>query len=181
MVIMANIPAKIFKDAINPYRGEFLGGTLWSRLVSFFRSQLKLDGKFDFSKVERFEIQERYPLDRFINARSTVKIDKKTSKLHAEILYDHHPEFKKVKYIDGYMLTVIGIFPNLKKKTAQTTSLTSSVFKMTEPLTPLLVELNLPPKAKDYMLCLKLDACINGVPTNTRTTTPLCVIDSGKI
>jgi hypothetical protein len=181
MVVMANVPAKIFKDAIDPYRGKFLGGTLWSRLVSFFRKQLKTEGKFDFTKLNRFEIREENPLDSFIDARATVRLDKKTSKLKVEISYDRHPKFKKVKDINGYVLTVIGIFPDLKKKTAQTSSVESKVLKMTGSPTPLLVELNLPPKAKEYMMCLKLEAYINTMPSNTRTTTALCVIDAGKI
>jgi hypothetical protein len=181
MVVMANVPAKIVKDAIDPYRGDFLGGTLWSRLVSFFRRQLKTEGQFDFSKLKRFEIHEGYPLDSFINTQSTVSVNKKMWKLSVEVRYDHHPKFKKVKNIDGYVLTVIGIFPDMKKKAAQTSTVASKVFKMTGPLSPFLVELNLPPKVKNYILCLKLEAYINGSPSNTRTTTALCVIDSGEI
>jgi hypothetical protein len=181
MIVMANIPAKIFKDAIDPYRAPFLGGTLWSRLVSFFRKQLKTEGKFDFSKLKHFEIQERYPLDSFINVHSTVSANKKTAKLKVEVRYDHHPKFKKVKNIDGYVLTVIGIFPDLKKKTAQTSSVASKVFRITGPLSRFLAELNLPPKTKEYIVCLKLEAYIRDKPSNTYTTMALCVIDSGKM
>jgi hypothetical protein len=181
MIVMANIPAKIFKDAVDPYRGQFLGGTLWSRLVSFFRKQLKTEGKFDFSKLKHFEIQERHPLDSFINVHSTVSANKKTAKLKVEVRYDHHPKFKKVKNIDGYVLTVIGMFPDLKKKTAQTSSVASKVFRITGPLSPFLAELNLPPKTKEYTVCLKLEAYIRDKPSNTYTTTALCVIDSGKM
>jgi hypothetical protein len=181
MTVMANVPAKIFKDAIDPYRGQFVGGTLWSRLVSFFRKQIKTEGTFDFSKLKRFEIHERYPLDSFISAHSTVSTNKKKSKLEVEIRYNHHPQFKKVKYIDGYALTVIGIFPGLKKTPAQTSSVASKVFKMTGPISPFVAELNLPPKAKTYILCLKLEAYIKDRPSNTCTTTALCVIDSGKM
>jgi hypothetical protein len=181
MVLMANVPAKIFKDAIDPYRGGISGGTLWPRLVSLFRKQLKTDGKFDFSKVKRFEIEEPHPLARFINAQCTARLNKKTSKLALEIVYDRHPKFTSVKDIDGYMLTVIGIFPDLKKKTAQTFAQASKVFKLTGSLTSLLVKLNVPPKVKDYMVCLKLEGCINGIPANMRTATALGVIDAGRI
>jgi hypothetical protein len=38
---LSNVFAKLIKDALDPYRANFKDGTLWRRLVSHFRQQLK--------------------------------------------------------------------------------------------------------------------------------------------
>ena len=140
-----------------------------------------MDGKFDFTKLAPFDIYDDYRLHRFFSARSTVTLDKKKSKLHVEVRYDVHPTFTKVKASDGYRLTVIGVFPDLKKKTAHTIDVASPVRKLVGGVTPFITQLDIPSKAKEYVLCLKVEACINGVVSNTRTTTALCVINGGTL
>ncbi len=54
-----------------------------------------------------------------------------------------------------------------KKKTATTTDVASAVRKLSGSITPLaLEELDIPPKAKEYVICLKLQGCIKGVVSN---------------
>lgn len=110
-LLRANVPAKIFKDAIDPYRGELTGGMLWQRLVSMFRKELKEHGACDFAKMERFEIHADYPFKRFLHVEPTIKFEKKKSILKVDLRYDSHPRFVKAKSVSGYRLTVLAYFP----------------------------------------------------------------------
>jgi len=180
-LISANVPAKIFKDAIDPYRGELMGGQLWQRLLSMFRKQLKEHGAFDFSKLPQFEIHTGYPFQRFLDVQPFIKSGKKKSVLDIRIAYDHHPGFTKTKYIDGYRLTVLGIFPDLKKKNAKTASVTSKTLELTGTLSPLITQLIVPFKATCYIICVKIEGCTQGVVSSTRTTQGMSVVGAGQI
>lgn len=153
-LISANIPAKIFKDAIDPYRRTVTGGTLWRRLVSMFLKQLKNTGAIDFGKIGRFEIHADHPFDRFLFIQPTIKVAKEKPLLHVHIEYDHHPRFK-VKGINGYRFTVIGMFPDLKKRTAKTIAVESNTIGLSGIIKPLDVQLEIPAKAKIAALASK--------------------------
>src|SRR5690606_2137514 len=58
----ANAAARLFKDAIDPYRKGLIDTTLWHRLVAIFRRQQTVLGEVDFSKLEDFEFHTRYTL-----------------------------------------------------------------------------------------------------------------------
>jgi hypothetical protein len=180
-LVTANIPAKIFKDAIDPYRGILMGGTLWSRLVSMFRKQINDQGAFDFTKIGLFEIHKNYPFSRLLQVQPTIMADKKKSRLHVEIQYDHHPRFNRIKSIDAYQLTVIGIFPDVQKKMANTSASSSKMIRLTEAVSPFQTQLDIPKKAKCFVICIKIDGCEKGVITNAPSTMGLCAIASGII
>jgi hypothetical protein len=181
MIASANVPAKIFKDAIDPYRDDVPGGQLWQRLVSLFRRQLNDNGKFDFSRMNGFEIHDAHPVERILSLQPTVTADKKKCFLHVTIIYDRHPNFAKVKDIDGYKFTLIAIYPDLKNKTATTVSTESKIISLADPITPLTSKLQIPAKAHTFIVCIKIEACINDRMTKTITTTGLCVIGGGAV
>jgi hypothetical protein len=180
-LLSANIPAKIFKDAIDPYRDVLKGGLLWQRLISMFRKQLQNHGSFDFSDIEPFEIHTDYSLERFLIPRPRITFDQKQSVLHVNMSYDKHPRFSRSSFIDGYMLSVIGIFPDLKKKTAKSVVVNSPIRPLTGKVAPLRVQLVVPPKAKSYVVCLKIEGCMKEVVNNTAATQGLRVIGAGAI
>jgi len=180
VLVSANIPAKIFKDAIDPYRSNIMGGTLWRRLVSMFRKQLKDPGSIDFGKIGRFEIHADYPFERFLFVQPTIKVAKEKPLLHVHVGYDHHPRFR-VNGINGYRFTVIGIFPDLKKQTARTMAIESNVISLSGIIKPLDVQLEIPAKAKSFIVCIRIEGCIGNSVSDTRTTSGLCVFGSGEI
>src|SRR5688500_14469423 len=53
-LVKSNVPAKIIKDAINPYRRDFYHGPLWQKLVSLTNDQYGKHATFDFSKFKPF-------------------------------------------------------------------------------------------------------------------------------
>jgi hypothetical protein len=177
----ANVPAKIIKDAIDPYRSDFTGGLLWQRLVSIFRKQLRDHGSIDFGKIKPFEIHDDYRFERFLILQSIIKFNSKKSVVHVDIRYDHHPTFKRSSSIDGYRLSVIGIFPDLMKKVATTAAVESEIMRLTGAVTPLSVELDVPVNAESFIVCVKIDGCSKGVVSNTRTTKGLRVVGAGAL
>lgn len=179
-LVSANVPAKIFKNAIDPYRSNIMGGTLWQRLVSMFRKQLKDFGSIDFAKIERFEVHADYPFDRFLLLQPTITFEKKNYILHVNMEYDHHPKFK-VKDIDGYRFTVITIFPDLEKKTAKTVAVQSNVIGLSKNISPLQLQLKVPAKAKSFIVCVRIEGYVRDEVSSTRTTNGLCVFGSGVI
>ncbi len=178
-LLSANVPAKIFKDAIDPYRG-FMGGLLWQRLVSMFRKQIKDFGSIDFGKIDRFEVHHDYPFERLLHIQPSINLEKKKSLLHVQVAFSNHPKFK-ARSIDGYTFTVIGIFPDLKNKTAKTLSVVSNIMRLDGDITPLDLKLDVPTKAKNFIVCIKVEGCIKGVVSDTRSTNGLCVIGSGVV
>jgi hypothetical protein len=182
ILLNANIPAKLIKDAIDPYRSDVMkGGSLWPRLVSLFRKQFKETGTFDFSKLDRFEIHADHPFARLLHVEPKITVDQKKSILHVDINYVNHPNFRKVKDVDGYQLTVIVIFPNLKKNNAETDASTSKIFPLSDKVVPFQTKLTIPEKARTFVVCVGIESCVRGKVNHFRATSGLTVISTGQI
>jgi len=113
-LLKANKPAKILNDAIARYREDFRGGFLWQRIVSMFKKQLKKKGRFDFGQLSEFEVHEKLPLTRIFNPDVKISIDETKGVLILSVSSDNQPTFGG-RYIDGYRLRAIAIFPDEKK------------------------------------------------------------------
>jgi hypothetical protein len=171
----ANVPAKIFKDAIEPYRDCLRDGTLWQRLLSCFRKQQKEQGAPDFQALKGLDIHARYPLGRFFEIHPTIRINSKKARLEVDFHYNA-PAFKKSKNIDGYKLTVIGIFPDLKKRSAKTVSVASGIIQLKDGITEFHAGLNIPGRAKTCVVCVKIEGCTQQETANTQATQGLRVL-----
>lgn len=156
-LIAANRPARMIKAALDPYCENFKCGQLWQRLVSIFRIQLKERGLTDLTALEGFEIHKEYPLARFMQIKTAATIDREHSKLRITLTYEAPPLFKKARYIDGYQLSVIVIYPDMKAGIASTAMAMSPVTELKSKIRELHFELPLPPGVDEYVLCLKLE------------------------
>ncbi|HTE30055.1 MAG TPA: hypothetical protein VK666_06760 [Chryseolinea sp.] len=181
VITRSNRPAKILKDAIDPHRGALKGGQFWQKLVSTFRTQFNESGAFDFSNLPAIEIHKKYPLSRFISVKPEVNFDKRAHNLTVKVAYGTHPSFKKSKYIDGYRISVIGIFPDLKKGKVKSEEVFSDVIALTAKYAPITVNVPVPQKAKCYVLCLKVEGCVKGKENNTPATMGMMLFNTGKI
>jgi hypothetical protein len=103
----ANVYAKVFQDAIDPYRRDFRDGMLWQRLVSIFKRQLLKEGKVDFSPLEDHDLNKTHSLSWIISAKvSAVQADRT---LHVDIISSHARDTTNGR-ADGYQQTLIGHF-----------------------------------------------------------------------
>ena len=180
-LISANRPSKIIKDAIAPYRNGLEGGPLWSELISEFNRQLEEYGAVDFSKLEPFEVRRDYPLSRFLSTQVHVKANEAKSELNVTAAYVRHPQFSKSRFIDGYKVTVIGVFPDLEKNTAKTVAVESEVVGMTGRVAPPNVQLKIPKKATTFLIYLKIEGCREGRVNNTPATMAMRMVKAGVI
>jgi hypothetical protein len=103
----ANVYAKIFKDAIDPYRRDFRDGQLWQRLVSVFKKQIKLEGKADFSVIEGDELNKIHALSWILNSTTTAAQDGKTLNVQVTSCQSKKDPTGKA---DGYQQTIIVMF-----------------------------------------------------------------------
>lgn len=182
LLLKANVPAKILKDAISPYLGNLANGTLWPRLVSVMNRQLKTHGKFDFGYLNPFEFNTDYPFERFLGHKPQITLKKKERLLHVSIVNGQHPVFKRARYVDGYRLTAIGIFPDMKKKSAEIGMTESSVIALKGALPfPISLQLNVPARATRWVICLKIEGCEGDKVCNSHVTEGMRIVAAGAI
>lgn len=176
-IIHANVPAKIIKDAIDPYRQNFKGGQLWQRLVSQFRKQLRAQNSFDFSKIERIEVHEQHRLSRLISLRVESVVDTMRNELRVT-LFCSLPKFRSAS-LNGYRLGVIAIFPDVERKISSSMAAYSNTLNIKE--NPGTIELlfPLPENFDDYVLCAIVEGCENGVVYSSPSNKGMCIVERG--
>jgi len=103
----ANVYAKAFKDAIDPYRRDFRDGFLWQRLVSLFKKQLKEKGLADFKVLDGVELNKFYPLSRIVFTNAQVSQSEGVLRVLATSTYKQDPTKGRA---DGYQQTLIILF-----------------------------------------------------------------------
>lgn len=176
----ANAAAKLFKDTIEPYRKDLIEKSLWPNLLSMFRRQQTETGMVDFGQLKPFEFHSRYTLDRLLPVQAATSYDDNTRTLRAVISYQGLPDFRNSR-IDGYRLSAIVLFPDLKKKTAKTVVEESAVLPLQGKQSPFDVSVSVPGRARCFMLCLRIDGYIGGKLHDTIATKGMRVISAGAI
>lgn len=180
-LIGANGPARMVKASLDPYCKNFGYGQLWQRLVSLFRAQLKGHGRIDLSGLEGLEVNADYPLGKFMLIKATATVDEKQAMLQVTLFYDSPPVFKKSKHIDGYQLSVIAIYPDLKKGIAATAVATAPVVGLKSMLKEQQFSLQLPPEVEEYLLCVKLEGMEKGLDPGGIATKGMRFVKHGVI
>jgi hypothetical protein len=177
----ANVPAKMFKDAIEPYRVKIADGTLWWRLISWLRKEQNDLGKIDFTTMAGFEIDSRNTFHRLLQVEAAIEIQRTENGLRIDLSYDRHPTFQRAKDVDGYKLTMIGMFMDVKKRRVKTLASSSDVITLTGRVQNFTADLDIPTGAKTYLICVKIEGCEKGVIANTHVAKGLRVLSAGKL
>lgn len=176
----ANAAAKLFKDTIEPYRKDLIEKSIWPNLLSMFRRQQTETGIVDFSRLKPFEIHSRYTLDRLLPVQVVTRYDNNTRTLRAVISYEGLPHFRNSR-IDGYKLSAIVLFPDLKKMTAKTVVEESPILPLKGKQSPFDVSVSVSGRAKCFILCLRIDGYSAGKLHDTIATKGMRVIAAGAI
>jgi hypothetical protein len=179
-VIRSNKPALQIHQTLRPYRTNFKGGSLWSRLISVFRKHYSKHGKFDFRVVENMEVHEEHRLEQYILLDVSTFIDRKSSRLRVTLDYQSKPIFARAAYIDGYCFTVIAIYPDLRKEAARATAVTSPVIDLKSKERQQSFTLPMPKTAKEFVLCVKLEGTEHGKITPGYTTKGMRIVKVGS-
>ena len=176
----ANAAAKLFKDAVDPYRKGLIDKSLWPSLLSMFRRQQTKNGTIDFSQLKPFEFHARYTLQKLLPVRVVTSYDDQNQLFRAVIKYEGLPHFGKSR-VNGYKLSAIVLFPDLKKKTVKIVVEESAILSRQEAQPPFEVSVSVPARAKCFVLCLRIDGCSNGKVYHTIATKGMGVVAAGVI
>jgi len=176
----ANAAAKLFKDAIDPYRKGLIDKSLWPNLLSMLRRQQTKTGIVDFSQLKPFEFHTRYTLHKLLPVQVVTSYHDKTRILRAVISYEGLPHFGQSR-VDSYKLSAIVLFPDLKKRTANTVVKESTVLPLEGKQAPFDVAVSVPGKADCFILCLRIDGCSKGKVNHTIATRGMAVIAAGTV
>jgi hypothetical protein len=171
--------AKIIKGALDPYRQDLRDSKLWPRLIAAMH-KLGKSGTFDLSKMEPLEVNDNYRVDRFFTLTTTTAVDKAHALLRVTFAVDGRPIFKE-KAVDAYRMGVIAIYPNQKKKSAETRDVYSDAMKFIAKPAPVVLEVPVPRGAKDYIVCVKVEGCQKGKVYFSYESKGMRIVDAGKV
>lgn len=149
----ANVPAKIIKDAVDPYR-IFKGGQLWQRLVSYFRLQLREYGFFDFARFHDMDIEKRYTMLRLMSFSTEVRSDSTTGEMVVKLNCHCAPNFRYPQSLTGYRIGVVAIFPDVEQKTAFSAVAYTPTLNLNESAGTKLLKLPMVQNATQVVLCI---------------------------
>ena len=97
-----------------------------------------------------------------------------------EISNEGLPHFGKSR-VDGYKLSAIILFPDLKKKRVQTVVEESPVLPLKGKHSPFDVTVSVPGRASRFILCVRIDGCNKGEVYYTIATKGMAVIAAGAL
>lgn len=180
-LVKANVPARILKIAIDPYRQDFRYGQLWQDLVSMTNEALGEDGNFDFANLKPFDLHRKHKLDRVLNLETDAVVDAARSTLQVTLSCKKPPTFDESLPLEGYRLRVIVIFPYLEKHTAKTDAVESSIIGLTETVGPLGIEFSIPKGATRFLVCVRVDGIEQGRLCGALSATGMRMVEVGKV
>jgi hypothetical protein len=124
--------AKLIKDSVNPYLIYFKDWTLWSRLRSFFRKQIR-EGDINYQQLVGFEFHKAHSLYSLLRNRPNVNVYADEKEIRVHIRFHMHPHFP-VSYVDGYQFTILAIVVDAVSKSVRTFEHISTIRKLTDKL-----------------------------------------------
>jgi hypothetical protein len=157
-LVRANIPAKIILHAIDLYRVGWRKGLFWQALVGRFKGKYTRDGVIDFSVLEGMDVYREHPLDRHLTVRLDCAVDRMQGIVTAQLTYDAHPAFMVADKADGYQLSLIGIFPDLKEVGAETVLSEFPYSSLAREVSDMQATIALPEGYQVVVFCLKMVA-----------------------
>lgn len=178
-LVRANDLARIIKIAIDPYRSRFRARRLWPRLLSHILEHENVETSFDFSKFQPFDLCTTYPLDRIVKLTTQAVADTTRSVLGVRLSIQQSARFQDER-IDGFQFRVIAIFPDPKGKSARTEAVRSEVIGLNgKP--PVELEVPVPEGAETFLICVRVDGCVNGKIDGALSTTGMKITAAGRV
>jgi hypothetical protein len=111
--------AKLIKDNFNPYLTNFKDGTLWSRLRSFFRAQLRKHGKVNYNELKGLQFHRENSLSSLLGGNFEVIASRDAEDICVTVHLHSHPYFY-LDYINAYRVTLIVVAISANSQSAKT-------------------------------------------------------------
>lgn len=179
-LLSANIPSRLIRAALDPFRQDFNKGLLHQRLVSLFHKQSAAMGGFAFAALKDFEINPEFTFDRLLLVNTDVYVDHENSCLSIHLRSRSGPDFKQLKTLKQYTLTVIAIYPNIRQASIETSDEAIENLPVGEPL-DCRVLLDIPPDADEYLVCLKITGAFGDGDSNNMKAKGMRIVAVGKV
>ena len=112
---------------------------------------------------------------------ATTKCATESSKLHVAVSLDTPPVFDDALQVDGFRVGVIVMFPDLEKQSAKTEAVYFDIMSLKEKVEPVLVEFQIPPGAKSFLVFVRLDGCGNGELNGNLAGKGMRMVEAGKV
>jgi hypothetical protein len=180
-LIQTNLPGQLIHGPLEQYRQNFKGGQCWQRLLSVLKAHYKNKGVYDYKVLENFEVYKEYPFQQFMDLRAEVSVTGKPSGLKVVLNYSDHPIFEKAKYIDGYCLTVIAIYPDLAKGKTSAAAVSSPVISLKSKIKKQSFTISFPRRAPVFVICVKLEGTEGGKTTPGYVTKGMRIVKVGAL
>ncbi|MGV3510246.1 MAG: hypothetical protein ACO1N7_13220 [Sphingobacteriaceae bacterium] len=179
-IVDANAAARLIKNTVDAYRGDFIGGQFWQNLVSCFMKQLKLNIPFNVKALKDIEINENYKLSRIYNENLRASIDEERRMLTILLESTSRPDFKR-KFVDGYRISTIAVFPDFTTNYVESMVVESEVISLSLACEPLSFNFYISENADQYLICLKIEAFENARLCSGHATKGMRIVDAGDI
>lgn len=177
---LANAYAKQINDQIKEFRADFKGGQFWQNMLSALRHQYKTYGNWDLKCLKGLEIHPGYPLQRICKGGFNFTASIKNNTLSFRLAFHAQPVFKS-KGIDSYQVQILVIFPDNETGVAAAYNLLTETFNLNTKPEVQEAEATLPVNAVQYLICMKLEGCINGAIGQSYSSKGMQILDAGSI
>lgn len=173
----ANIPAKLIFDAL---KEDHKDGTLWIRLLSIYRKQVKEGLGPDIQCLAKLECSIESSLHTIV---SDYKVSSSIADglMKVDLQLKHEPSWKKAKYLTGYQASIIALFVDMKKMEMDGSMGSGTITSFGEELKPMHFEFEIPTMAKEYLLLLKVEGAENGKVVKQPHVRGMRVVEVGRV
>ena len=165
----------------NSIRDEHNDGTLWTRLLSVLRRQLKENNNNDVHCLLNLECHAVHTLKNLLRSNwynITAEIVKR--QLAITLSLDNGPRWK-TKNMHQFQASMYVIYPDLARNRIQKEVIYSEVYSIVAFPEELSFVVPIPPDAPAYAVFLKVTGCSDGVPQNGLQSTGMRCVAVGII
>jgi hypothetical protein len=150
----SNALTKLIFDAV---RDDHKDGTLWSRMLSAMRKQLKAGLPADVHCFTGIECNKEHQLDKLLyDQHYSIDAVIENNILHIKTHLKQHPKWRKVKYIHCYQPSFTILFPDFDNGHNHKIVVEGPVNLITSNPKPFSTEVTIPSGATRYMLFMTL-------------------------
>lgn len=179
-LLSANIPSRLIRTALESFRRDFSTGLLHQRLVSLFQKQHAATGHFAFAALKDFEVHSDFTLQRLLPVKAGVIMDRENSRLSIHLYSPGGPDFKQLKSIKLYTVTVIAIYPYPERASVETSYDVMENLPVGETLDRR-ISLTIPAWANEYLVCVKIAGTFGDGDSNNMKAKGMRIVAVGTV
>lgn len=162
-------------------RNEHSDGTLWTRLLSTFRNQLREQSYNDVHCLLHLECHAEHTLRNMLRSYCDIKIASIVKpRLHLTLSLQKAPRWK-TKNMYEFQASVHVIFPDLQRKRINKEVVYADSYSLFDYPEEIPFAVPVPVGATCFAVFLKVTGCKDGVPQNGRQSTGIRCVATGII